>query len=325
MLTPSGQRSRPGPPAAPTAAIDCGTNTIKLLVSAVDGEQLVREARMVRLGEGVDATGRLSPAALRRTFAAIEEYAGLVTAHEVGPIRFCATSATRDAVNAEEFAAGVLERLGVRPEVLSGEEEAALAFAGAVGHLALVPTGEILVIDVGGGSTELIVGRAGESVPGAAVSMDVGSVRLHERHLDTDPPTAQQVAALVADVEASLDAALGGSPDEGRIDLSTISTIIGVAGTVTTVAAGVLGLAAYDRTAIDQQVLGVERVHQHVAELVALSIEERRALPWMHPGRADVIAAGALILSRVLARCGASDLVVSECDILDGIAASLRS
>ncbi|CAN5453193.1 Ppx/GppA phosphatase family protein [soil metagenome] len=298
-----------------TAAIDCGTNTIKLLITSADGRPLVREARMVRLGQGVDATGRLSPDALARTFAAIEEYAVVITAHEVGRIRFCATSATRDADNAAEFAAGVVARLGVSPEVLDGVDEARLAFAGAVTHLAEPPHGTIVVVDVGGGSTELILGLPGEAEPAAAHSMDIGSVRLHERHLVSDPPTPGEVDALVADIERSLDAC--------PIDLSDVTTVIGVAGTVTTVAAGVLGLAAYDREAIDQQVLPVEQVQDHVAELIAMTVEERRALPWMHPGRADVIGAGALILSRVLLRCRSDELVVSECDILDGIAASL--
>jgi exopolyphosphatase/guanosine-5'-triphosphate,3'-diphosphate pyrophosphatase len=300
------------------AAVDCGTNTIKLLVTTADGEALVREARMVRLGQGVDATGRLSPEALARTFAAIEEYAGVLAAHDVDRVRFCATSATRDAANAEEFAAGVHRRLGVRPQVLSGEEEARLAYAGALAHLAHPPHAEVVVVDIGGGSTELIVGRGDEPEPTAAHSMDIGSVRLHERHPAADPPTPAQVAAVVADVDAALDA----SPiDLGALRAS--ATVVGVAGTVTTVAAGVLGLAAYDRDAIDQQVLRVADVQAHVAELVSMSVAERRALPWMHPGRADVIGAGALVLSRVLARCGADELVVSECDILDGIAASL--
>ncbi|MEN8674088.1 Ppx/GppA phosphatase family protein [Nocardioides sp.] len=302
---------------SPTAAIDCGTNTIKLLVTGASGETLAREARMVRLGEGVDATGRLSPDALQRTFAAIDEYALLVQHHEVRRIRFCATSATRDAENAEEFAAGVAARLGVRPEVLTGEEEAALAFAGAVEHLGLDrhPDGDVLVVDIGGGSTEVIVGTAGRSTPRAACSMDIGSVRLHERHLRLDPPGRREIEAAVADIERALD--------DCPFDLAGASTVIGVAGTITTVAAGVLGLASYDREAIDRQVLAAADVREHVTRLVAMTVAERRALGWMHPGRADVIGAGALILSGVLARCQASSLVVSECDILDGIAASL--
>ena len=297
---------------APTAAIDCGTNTIKLLISSADGE-LVRTARMVRLGQDVDRTGRLGDEALVRAFAAIDDYADLIAQHGVERVRFCATSATRDAANADVFRAGVHERLGVEPEVLSGAEEAALAFDGAVRHLATPPALPVLVVDVGGGSTELVLGT---DAPTAAHSMDIGSVRLHERHLHFDPPTAAEVAAVLADVDAALDAC--------PVDPSHAATVVGVAGTVTTVAAGVLDLASYDRAAIDQAVLGAEAVRAQVEALVAMTVEQRRALPWMHPGRADVIGAGALILGRVLARSGAASLVVSEADILDGIAASLR-
>ena len=300
---------------SPVAAIDCGTNTIKLLITTAVGEPLLREARMVRLGEGVDATRLLSAAALERTFAAIDEYADLIAAHDVGRIRFCATSATRDADNAEEFATGVLARLGVRPEVLDGEEEARLAFAGAVAHLQSPPNGDVLVVDVGGGSTELILGNAQDGKPAVACSMDVGSVRLHERHVSADPPTPGDVVGIAADVELALD--------QCPIDLSQVSFVIGVAGTVTTVAAGVLDLTSFDADALDQQSLPVAQVQEHIARLVAMTVEQRRALPWMHPGRADVIGAGAVILSRVLAHCGAVELDVSACDILDGIAASL--
>ena len=298
------------------AAIDCGTNTIKLLIGDLP-DVVVREARMVRLGQDVDRTGRLADDALARTFAAVEEYAGLVAAHDVSRVRFCATSATRDAANAQVFSDGVLARLGVRPEVLSGEEEAALSFAGAVRHLAgrdLLgrPDEPVLVVDVGGGSTELVLG-AGE--PTSAHSMDIGSVRLHERHLHDDPPTAAQVAACVADIDAALDA----SP----VPIGDAATVVGVSGTVTTVAAGVLGLPAYAREAIDQQVLAVEDIHDLVERLVAMPVAERLALPYMHPGRADVIDAGALIWSRVLRRTGLTTVLVSESDILDGIAWSI--
>jgi exopolyphosphatase / guanosine-5'-triphosphate,3'-diphosphate pyrophosphatase len=297
---------------APVAAIDCGTNTIKLLIVDERAEH-VRLARMVRLGQGVDRTGRLDEAALARTLEAVEEYAGLVRRHGVDQIRFCATSATRDASNGAVFTDAVHELLGVAPEVLSGAEEAALAFDGAVRHLAVAPEGEVVVLDIGGGSTELVRGRVGAQPTGH--SMDVGSVRLHERHLHADPPTPQQVAALVADVDAALDA----SP----VDPAVATRLVGVAGTVTTVAAGVLDLPAYDRAAIDQQELAVGEVHALTERLVAMIVSERLALPWMHPGRADVIGAGALILSRVLARTGLASFTVSESDILDGIAASL--
>jgi exopolyphosphatase/guanosine-5'-triphosphate,3'-diphosphate pyrophosphatase len=294
------------------AAVDCGTNTIKLLIGDLPGVA-VRETRMVRLGQGVDRTGRLADEALARAFAAVDEYAALIAAHDVDRIRFCATSATRDAANAEVFAAGVEARLGVRPEVVTGEEEAALAFDGAVRNLREAPEPPVLVVDIGGGSTELILGSG--SAPDAAYSMDVGSVRLHERHLHGDPPTAAQVAACVADIDAALEAC--------PVDPAAASTVVGVAGTILSVVAGVLDLPAYDADAIDQSVVTVTEVQAFVERLVAMTVAERRALPWMHPGRADVIDAGALILSRVLRRSRVDTMVASEADILDGIAWSI--
>jgi exopolyphosphatase/guanosine-5'-triphosphate,3'-diphosphate pyrophosphatase len=299
------------------AAVDCGTNTVKLLVArAVDGalvEDLVRETRMIRLGEGVDRTGRLSEAALGRAFEAIDEYAALVGAHDVSRIRFCATSATRDAANGEVFAAGVRERLGVSPEVITGAEEAALAFDGAVRHLRTPPTDPVLVIDIGGGSTELVLGTSG--TPETAYSMDIGSVRLHERHLHSDPPTTAEVTACVADIDAHLD--------DCPVDVARAATVVGVAGTVLTVVAAALDLPAYDRDAIDQSVVPVDTVRAVVDRLVAMTVADRLALPYMHPGRADVIDAGALILARVLRRATVATLVASEADILDGIAWSI--
>ncbi|SFD03311.1 Ppx/GppA phosphatase [Nocardioides terrae] len=300
------------------AAIDCGTNTIKLLIGTHTGDGLdvaVREARMVRLGQGLDASGVIAAEALERAFAAIDEYADLIRDHGADRVRFVATSATRDAANAEVFTAGVRDRLGVEPEVVSGAEEAALAFDGAVRNLRHTPDLPALVVDIGGGSTELILGTALTSAPSAAHSMDIGSVRLHERHLRSDPPTMDEVAACVRDIDDHLD--------RSPVSPTAAAGVIGVAGTTTTVAAGVLDLPAYDRDAIDQAELAVDHVHALVDRLVAMTVAERLALPWMHPGRADVIAAGALILSRVLRRTPAATLLVSESDILDGIAWSL--
>ena len=192
-----------GPVSDTVAAFDCGTNTIKLLIGALP-DVAVRESRIVRLGQGVDATGRLADEALARAFAAIDEYAALVAAHPVSRMRFCATSATRDSSNAAEFAAGVHARLGVWPEVLSGDEEAALAYDGAVRNLRTPPAEPVLVIDIGGGSTELILGDSSGAL--SSQSMDMGSVRMHERYLTADPPTPAQVAACVADIDAHLDA-----------------------------------------------------------------------------------------------------------------------
>jgi exopolyphosphatase/guanosine-5'-triphosphate,3'-diphosphate pyrophosphatase len=227
-------------------------------------------------------------------------------------VRFVATSASRDASNADVFVAGARDRLGVGPEVVSGAEEAALSFDGAVRNLRTPPADPVLVVDIGGGSTELILGSTG---PDAADSMDIGSVRLHERHLHSDPPTRAEVDACVADVDAHL-AACPVSPADA-------ATVVGVAGTVTQVAAVALDLPAYDRNAVDQVALPVAQVHETVDRLLAMTVAQRRALPSMHPGRADVIGAGALILSRVLRRAGVESLVVSESDILDGIAWSL--
>lgn len=315
------------------AAIDCGTNTIKLLIGdppdsvaiRPDGTArsfarpslisvAVRETRMVRLGQDLDRTGRFADEALERAFAAIDEYAALIAAHDVTRIRFCATSATRDAANADVFVAGVVERLGVTPEVVSGAEEASLAFDGAVRNLAVPADPPVLVIDIGGGSTELILGT---DSPQASHSMQIGSVRLHERHLHSNPPTTGEVAACVADIDAALDA----SP----VSPADAASVVGVAGTVLSVVAGVLDLPAYDRDAIDQQVIAVDDIEAMVDRLVAMTVAERLALPWMHPGRADVIDAGALILSRVLRRTRVASITASEADILDGIAWSIAS
>jgi exopolyphosphatase/guanosine-5'-triphosphate,3'-diphosphate pyrophosphatase len=293
------------------AAIDCGTNTVKLLIGAPPRVDVL-ETRMVRLGEGVDRTGRLSDSALERTFAAIDEYAALIAAHPVARTRFCATSASRDATNADVFREGVHARLGVDPEVISGAEEAALAFDGAVRNLRVPATPPSLVIDIGGGSTELILG---DTAPTASQSMDIGSVRLHERHLHSDPPTRAEIEAAIADIDAALDA--------NPVKPAEAASVIGVAGTICTVAAGVLDLPAYDRTRIDQSVLPVAAVEAYIERLLAMRVVDRLALPYMHPGRADVIGAGALILDRILRRLTVDEIVASESDILQGIAWSL--
>ena len=300
--------------ADPVAAIDCGTNTIKLLIGDLP-DVAVRETRIIRLGQGVDATGRLADEALERAFAALDEYAALVREHGVTRLRFCATSATRDSDNSEVFVEAVRSRLGVTPEVLTGAEEAALAFDGAVRHLRDEPALPVLVVDIGGGSTELIRGASVTAPPSAAHSMDIGSVRMHERHLRSDPPTMAELTACVNDIDRHLDAC--------PVSPGRAATVVGVAGTVTSVAAGVLDLAAYDRDAVDQAVLTVDEVHAMVDRLVGMTIAERLTLPWLDPGRVDVIGAGALILSRVLRRTTVESMVVSEADILDGIAWSL--
>ena len=309
------------------AAIDCGTNTIKLLVADLDrtsGDEVehVREMRMVRLGQDVDRTGRLSDEALERVFAAIDEYAAVIATHDVDVLRFCATSAARDASNASVFSDGVRRRLGVSPEVVSGDEEAQLSYDGATRSLGTDLPGPFLVIDIGGGSTELILGdpstSSGQGKHGhvtAAQSLDIGSVRMTERHFPSDPPTVSEVESATADVDAALD--------RSAVPLGEARTVVGVAGTITTVAAGVLDLTAYDRAAIHHSVLPAPDVHAMTESLLGMTTADRRALPYMHPGRADVIGAGALILDRVLRRTSAGSLLVSEADILDGIAWSV--
>jgi exopolyphosphatase/guanosine-5'-triphosphate,3'-diphosphate pyrophosphatase len=300
------------------AAFDCGTNSLRLLVADVDvvagtSEDLLREMRIVRLGQGVDRTGRIADASLQRVFGAVEEFMDLVRKHDVKAIRFCATSAARDAENAEEFLAGVKDRTGVEPEVLDGDEEARVSFAGAIRSLPPLPE-PLLVCDIGGGSTELILGNADGTVL-AAESLDIGSVRLNERHLGSDPPTKEEVAAAVDDIDRALDAC--------SVDPADAGAVIGVAGTVTTLAAAVLDLSSYDPALIHHSVLRPDAVQGAVADLLAMLVEQRRALPYMHPGRADVIGAGGVILDRILRRTRVRSMLVSEHDILDGIAWSL--
>ncbi|MDG9703124.1 Ppx/GppA phosphatase family protein [Streptomyces sp. DH37] len=309
------------------AAIDCGTNSIRLLVADLDpatGEltDLDRRMTIVRLGQGVDRTGRLAPEALERTFAACREYAAVVREHGVTPerIRFVATSASRDAENRDDFVRGVVDILGVEPEVITGDQEAAFSFTGATKELAgreHLP-GPYLVVDIGGGSTEFVVGEDGVR---AARSVDIGCVRLTERHLlrdgaIADPPAAEQVAAMRADVEAALDLA------EETVPLSEARTLVGLAGSVTTVGAIALGLPEYDSAAIHHSRITAERVAEITGRLLAATHDERAAIPVMHPGRVDVIGAGALVLQAVMERTGAREVVVSEHDILDGIAHS---
>ena len=296
------------------AAIDCGTNSIRLLVADVDGEtlvDLVRDMRVVRLGQDVDRTGRIAPEALDRTLTALGDYTTLLRELGAARVRMCATSATRDAANRDEFVTGVRSVLGADPEVVTGDEEAALSFAGATRGAALDLPSPYLVVDIGGGSTELVLG--GRTVT-AARSIDIGCVRLTERHLHDDPPTAEQIAAAVADVEAGLDLVAETVP------LQDTATLVGVAGSVTTVAGIALDLPAYDPDRIHLHRMPADTVADVTARLLGMTRAERAAMPVMHPGRADVIGAGALILDTVVRRLGVPSVVASEHDILDGIA-----
>ncbi|AMB59038.1 Ppx/GppA phosphatase family protein [Microterricola viridarii] len=316
------------------AAIDCGTNSIRLLIADLDGRgglsDVVRTLEVVRLGQGVDKTGRFADDALARTLDATRRYAELCREHRVERIRFVATSATRDAANRAEFTDAVQQILGVPAEVIAGTEEAALSFRGALTAVAAQhdPAARHLVIDLGGGSTELVLGR---DAPEAAISMDIGCVRMTERHLGAgvDGDVAQDdaaLAALRADVNAALDAA------SATVDVSLATEVVGVAGTVTTITAHALGLDSYQPDAINGSKLPLAVVLDACDSLARMPRAERAALGFMHPGRVDVIVAGAVIWSTVLQRIAQATaaaghplefVTTSEHDILDGVALSL--
>ncbi|MEV7509360.1 MULTISPECIES: Ppx/GppA phosphatase family protein [unclassified Streptomyces] len=308
------------------AGIDCGTNSIRLLVADCDpatGElvELDRRMTIVRLGQGVDRTGRLAPEALERTFAACREYAGIIKELGAERVRFVATSASRDAENREDFVRGVVEILGVEPEVISGDQEAEFSFTGATRELAAHEhlARPFLVVDIGGGSTEFVVG---DDHVRAARSVDVGCVRMTERHLVvdgvvSDPPSEEQIAAIRADIEAALDLAAETVP------LTEARTLVGLAGSVTTLAGIALGLPAYESSAIHHSRISHEQVREITERMLTSTHDERAAIPVMHPGRVDVIGAGALVLLAIMERTGAEEVVVSEHDILDGIAWSV--
>ncbi|MDQ0770072.1 exopolyphosphatase/guanosine-5'-triphosphate,3'-diphosphate pyrophosphatase [Pseudarthrobacter defluvii] len=310
------------------AAIDCGTNSIRLLIADIDRSNgtaaltdVVREMRVVRLGQGVDATGELAPAALERTFAATADYARLIKEHGAERIRFVATSASRDARNRDVFVDGIRDLLGVEPEVISGDEEAALSFAGASSVLPILDGHQVLVVDLGGGSTEFVLGTAAGVT--AAKSVDIGCVRLTERHLRDDPPTPEQVAAAEADVDAAIARAGGDVP------LEHATAVVGVAGSVTTITAHALRLPEYSPDAIHGTVLPIAEVRAAATDLLTMTRARRAALPYMHPGRVDVIGAGGLVWRRILERMGEltggriTAATASEHDILDGIALSI--
>jgi exopolyphosphatase / guanosine-5'-triphosphate,3'-diphosphate pyrophosphatase len=311
------------------AAIDCGTNSLRLLIADVDPQRhaladLERRMEIVRLGEGVDATGQLAPQALARTFGMLEQYASSIRSAGVSATRLVATSATRDASNSAEFAAGVRKILGIDPEVVSGAEEAGLSFAGATAELG--PGGELpgaeppfLVVDIGGGSTEFVCGTpgSGDGHGLAAISVNVGSVRLTERHLHDDPPTAEQIAAAQADIDAAL------ATVEQAVPVTSARTLVGLAGSVTTLTAIALDLPAYDPRRVHHARIGADRIREVTANLLATDHAQRAAMAVIHPGRVDVIGAGALILDRIVSRFGFAEMVASEHDILDGIAWSI--
>ena len=296
--------------------IDCGTNSIRLLIADIEGttfREVTRQMQVVRLGQGVDETNQFHPDALERTFAAVDLYAAELARRGVEKIRFCATSATRDATNRNIFIDGVKERLGIEPEVISGDEEARLSFAGATREFNRTD-GPFLVVDIGGGSTEFVLGT--DTVE-SAISVNIGCVRMTERHFHNDPPTADEITIARSDIQNAIDIA------SASVDIKSAKTLVCVAGTATTVAAAALNLLEYDRHAIHLSRISADQVHQVSNNFLTMTRDERAALGYMHPGRVDVITAGALVLSKIVKATGAKEFVASENDILDGMAWSL--
>ena len=298
------------------AAIDCGTNSIRLLIADIDGNnfrEILRDMEIVRLGQGVDETGQFHPEAITRTLAAVDKFAQEIAKRGVEKIRFCATSATRDATNRHLFIDGVRDRLGIELEVISGDEEAALSFAGAIKDLD-PSEGPFLVVDIGGGSTEFVFGT---STVEAARSVNIGCVRMTERHFATDPVTPQEIELARSDIKAAIAQA-------GEVvSITKAKTLVAVAGTATTVAAAALDLPEYDRYAIHLSRISADQVHSSATMFATQDRRQRSQLGYMHPGRVDVIAAGSLVLSEIMKATGATEYVASESDILDGMAFSL--
>jgi exopolyphosphatase/guanosine-5'-triphosphate,3'-diphosphate pyrophosphatase len=298
------------------AAIDCGTNSIRLLIADITGgnfKEVLRTMEIVRLGQGVDQNKSFHPDAIARTLSAVEKFAQLIASKGVEKIRFCATSATRDASNRDLFTNGVKKILGVEVEVIPGEQEATLSFIGATKELSQ-SDGPFLVVDIGGGSTEFVFGS--EKVE-FAKSVNIGCVRMSERHLNLQPPTMAQIAEAITDIDLAITQAAKVVP------ISQAKSLVAVAGTATTVAAAALNLAEYDRYLIHLSRISAPSVHQVAAMFQSMNKDQIASLGYMHPGRVDVITAGALVLSRIMAATGASEFIASESDILDGIAWSL--
>lgn len=298
------------------AVIDCGTNSIRLLIAKVSGstfKEVIRTMEIVRLGRGVDQNKAFHPDAINRTLTAVKSFKGIIDKNKVDKIRFCATSATRDAVNRNLFIDGVRDILNVEIEVIPGEEEAALSFTGATYQLDQ-DSGPFLVVDIGGGSTEFVYG---DKKVISAKSVNIGCVRMSERHLLSQPPAMDQIASAIVDIDIAITQAAVSVP------INSAKSLIAVAGTATTVAAAALNLSKYDRDAIHLSKISADKVHKVAQMFQSMNKNEISALPYMHEGRADVITAGSLVLSRVMAATGAVEFVASESDILDGMAFSL--
>ena len=300
------------------AVIDCGTNSIRLLIAEISGstfKEVIRTMEIVRLGQGVDENKAFHPDAINRTLLAVKSFKEIIDKNKVDKIRFCATSATRDAMNRNLFIDGVRDILNVQVEVIPGEEEAALSFTGATYQLDQ-GSGPFLVVDIGGGSTEFVYG---DKKVISAKSVNIGCVRMSERHLNTQPPTMAQISEAIVDIDIAITQAASIVP------ITTAKTLVAVAGTATTVAAAALNLPEYDRHIIHLSKISAQAVHKVAGSFQSMSKDEISSLGYMHPGRVDVITAGALVLSRIMAATGASEFVASESDILDGMAWSLIS
>jgi exopolyphosphatase / guanosine-5'-triphosphate,3'-diphosphate pyrophosphatase len=298
------------------AAIDCGTNSIRLLIADIDGSnfrEIYRTMEIVRLGQGVDQNKAFHPDAIARTLAAVDLFAQEISKRGVEHIRFCATSATRDATNRELFIDGVKKRLGVEPEVISGEEEARLSFIGATKEFAQSDA-PFLVVDIGGGSTEFVYGHSDVEF---AKSVNIGCVRMTERNIHSDPPKTEEIENARRDIQEAIAVAASIVP------ITQAKTLIAVAGTATSVAASALNLETYDRHLIHLSRVSAEQTHHVAITFAAMNAEERSHVGFLHPGRADVFAAGSLVLSEIMKATGAKEFVASEADILDGIAWSL--
>ena len=298
------------------AAIDCGTNSIRLLIADITGDnfkEVLRTMEIVRLGQGVDQNKAFQPDAIDRTLNAVRLFKDQIASKGVEKIRFCATSATRDATNRNLFIDGVRDILGIEVEVIPGEEEAELSFIGATKELRQSDS-PFLVVDIGGGSTEFVFGS--EKVD-FAKSVNIGCVRMSERHLNTQPPSMAQIAQAIVDIDIAIAQAAAVVP------ITTAKTLVAVAGTATTVAAAALELNDYDRHMIHLSRISASNVHKVAASFQSMNKDQIASLGFMHPGRVDVITAGSLVLSRIMAATGASEFIASESDILDGMAWSL--
>ena len=298
------------------AVIDCGTNSIRLLIAEISGsnfKEVIRTMEIVRLGQGVDENKAFHPDAIARTLTAVKSFKEIINKNKVDKIRFCATSATRDAMNRNLFIDGVRDILNVQVEVIPGEEEAALSFTGATYQLEQ-GSGPFLVVDIGGGSTEFVYG---DKKVISAKSVNIGCVRMSERHLLSQPPAMDQIARAIVDIDIAITQAAVSVP------INSAKSLIAVAGTATTVAAAALNLSKYDRDLIHLSKISAGKVHKVAQMFQSMNKSEISALPYMHEGRVDVITAGSLVLSRVMAATGAVEFVASESDILDGMAFSL--